>query len=167
MIKLIASVLIISIYPGVVIADTLTQNGSFNISVKVEKPTCTLQSYSSSVDFGESLKEALPVSRELDFKFSNCVGVSSADISFEGPNIDSRGYIMPTGKKTDGAASGVIIKLYHNDKLLHLNNALTFSPLPTQNLSLKAKLEKEDDIGIRYIVAGYVKSNVDFTITYR
>lgn len=167
MIKLIASALIIFISPGVVIADTLTQNGNFNISVKVEKPTCTLQSYSGSVDFGENLKETLPISRVLDFEFSNCVGVSSADISFEGQNIDHRGYIMLTGTKTDGAASGVIIKLYHNDKLLHLNNLLTFSPLPTQKLSLKAKLEKEDDIGIRYIVAGYVKSNVDFTITYR
>ncbi|MFJ3000792.1 fimbrial protein [Raoultella planticola] len=167
MIKLIISALIISVYPGLVIADTLTKNGNFNISVKVEKPTCTLQSYSGSVDFGENLKETLPISRELDFKFSNCVGVSSADVSFEGPNIDPRGYIKLTGTKTDGAASGVIIKLYHNDKLLHLNDTLTFSPLPTQKLNLKAKLEKEDDIGIRYIVAGYVKSNVDFTITYR
>ncbi|HHW3955434.1 fimbrial protein [Raoultella planticola] len=167
MIKLIIPTLMISTLPLAVIADTLTETGSFKISVKVEKPTCTLQSYSDSIDFGENLKETLPISRDLNFNFVNCVGVSNADVSFEGNNIDSRGYVKLMGTTTDGAASGVIIKLYHNDKVLNLNNTLTFSPVTNQKLSLKAKLEKEDNIGTRYIVAGYVKSNVDFTITYR
>lgn len=167
MIKKRITALIFSAFSTAVIADTFTENGKFDISVKVEKPICTLQSYTNTVDFGENLKEALPISRNLDFEFTNCVGVSNADIAFEGDNIDPRGYIKLTGETKDGAASGVILKLYQNDKLLNLNNPITFSPLPAQKLSLKAKLEKEDGIGIRYIVAGYVKSNVDFTITYR
>lgn len=167
MIKKIIPALIFSIHSGEITADTLTKTGQFNISVKVEKPTCTLQSYSSSVDFGENLKEKLPISRDLNFKFSNCIGVNSADFAFEGKNIDSRGYIKLTGNKADGATEGVIIKLYSNDKLLNLNDRLIFSPLPTQQLNLKAILQKEDNTDIRYIIPGYVKSNIDFTITYR
>lgn len=167
MIKLMIHTIVISAFPLSVIADTLTETGNFNISVKVEKPTCSLQSYSDSIDFGENLKETLPISRDIDFKFDNCVGVSNADISFEGANIDSRGYVKLVGTNTDGAASGVIIKLYHDDKLLNLNNTLTLPSVTNQKISLKAKLEKEDNIGTRYIVSGYVKSNMDFTITYR
>jgi len=167
MMKHLISFFIFYIYSGEIIADTFSQKGQFNISVRVEKPTCALQSYSSSIDFGENLKETLPISRDLDFKFTNCIGVNSADLAFEGNNIDSRGYVKLTGNKVDGAAEGVIIKLYHNDKLLNLNEKLIFSPLPTQRLSLKARLEKEDNINIRYIISGYVRSNIDFTITYR
>lgn len=166
MIKLIASALVIFTFSGEGIADTLTLEKQINISVTVNKPVCTLQAYTGVVDFSENLKENLPVSRDIDFSFVNCVGVSSADVSFEGVNIDSsKGYITLTGEPKDGAASGVIIKLYRDDKLLNLNNTLNFDPF--QNLNIKAKLETEDGVDIRHVVAGYVKSNVDFTIIYR
>lgn len=144
---------------------TVSHNFTLKFDVEVAL-TCSLESYTSQVDFGEVLKDDLSVEsvkRDINMTFSGC-NADNSTIYFSGANISDDGTYIKN-KEGEDFASGVKVSLMQNGKYVNLNESIEkIAPRQGDEISFQAILEPQNGTKIR---SGIINTSVDLNITYR